>query len=1683
MEVRPMLKRLCSLLLILALLFTLLPAQADITPLTAQEIAAARAFIAMEGEGGSWQQGMAITADMNALQVQQYLEWLLSDEIGGLMNQVLDSAELLNLGQAGRGASITGVGLTLQQLRNRIASYRDTLEQNRRSVYNNLLQLGSNADMSAQGKLRIAVRVRDDLAETQGVIDTVAQYYQQYHERLEQSSVSFSDLLKDADSPGNAVTNTALTKLDSEAKALLNAELRQMSAQNDVDFNVVVLSSKQFGFIVRNSSGAPLKGVKVHVSCTARPTLYQDGQTNDEGLVTFLTKDFDPDEENRIVVNVTLTRDYYCTREMRRLTMRGGSAEPVALEAYTGKPFLRMAGFNGTDILSQKNTIFYSPKNDSLHYFDILIDNLGKTRISGWMYLCYKVYDDSGELVDKEERRSFTSGTAVSFAGQYCQQIAPGSAVTVRVETPSFTRTYQTQLQIEKAVVDEPTFINTKNLSFTGPGLSLTFPEEIPFFGGSNLTIGMPQAPAQLVIDPSGYIQFAYGHDFRSETLNWKSEGQKQVEQRINNAARRAQRDANAVDNQVYRNAGAKDNIKFIGNTTAAVTVFAGMQGRVKSDASRISLSGSGGIQAAFKGGFGWQAFVAGFIPVFAALDMTFALGASFGLGLEADLPNLSNPKFQYNNGMGLTIEMLAELGVSLGLGVRGVANIALRFFGKIVPKLKLSTTASAAVALGFGLEVTVQLLLLKWKQSLWQGSYSLDTESNGGSLQGTLPTLSQGARIYPAVNTPAAANTLLPARNGGGLPADREEVVFSRLDSISQEIQYATLTSSAGDRSATFGFWITPADGSANRQAELVWYNLDHPANHGVVYYSGSGDTYRQTESTDYAFAVMGHQNVVAVNVLSGKFADGSATPETSRSTLAVMETVMLADGSLSLELFRNVVSPSQIDIAYYYPTDPVAGGQDGCSLSAPLIYLIHYNDGGWFANAAYNLEYVFNGHTAEIVSTDMQYRNGQLSKSIAVSYNPDADDSAGTTTSITRKLASARPGSVTVDGLPVRADSLACYYRLNVSRETADIADEGTTLSLFMNGTRLYVDTDVMFFAPLVEYGAIPDQANHLFYLKKGQADDGSDCYRLMGMSSKGYQNYTVRDYDVPMYAESFKTVTVDDGTEYGIVYLYWTECVSPSEYNANESYQVKCVRFDRASNTMSAPFTLVELSQMPSSLHIQMDGTGFYTTELPEGEAAQLPADSAAVSQRLVHFTFSLQTAVSLTGVASYDPCVCAGEYASLLFSVKNTGNLPVSRFMVAIVENGSSTPVQTITVDCLNPQTNSVNSLFANAADSAYSVNRVDSLYDDINGDTWLITARNLPAQSTQYALYADSNEITELIHTDLLMPGDVHVYQAAFRVPEDWNGTKQLTAMLGQVLALTHYTNALNGSNANSLDFEYAFDENGALLYSNQNTPSRIGVKRASVSAAEFSKEIGVGAGDLMLDCQPYTDLDGTEYVRVNIVGRSETASKAAPTLTASLNGVTVFSYRFANAIDEDFGYTLDIPASRLLMGQASGEVLFTVTDNEADESMSEFSDFDNQASVVLGASLHMVLQPASITVKEGESAVFSVSVSGGVPPYTYQWQRYINGRWVDIDGATGATFVLTNVSKNDYGARFRCSVRDSLGSHVISEEAALTVQADVPVTGDTAQPVLWAALLIAALLLLCLLRRRGKQQN
>ena len=68
------------------------------------------------------------------------------------------------------------------------------------------------------------------------------------------------------------------------------------------------------------------------------------------------------------------------------------------------------------------------------------------------------------------------------------------------------------------------------------------------------------------------------------------------------------------------------------------------------------------------------------------------------------------------------------------------------------------------------------------------------------------------------AVSAVSAAVT-----TGTKATADTEEEVFSRLDSLSQEIQYVTLTTPDGT-SATFGFWITPVTDKGDRKGELVW-------------------------------------------------------------------------------------------------------------------------------------------------------------------------------------------------------------------------------------------------------------------------------------------------------------------------------------------------------------------------------------------------------------------------------------------------------------------------------------------------------------------------------------------------------------------------------------------------------------------------------------------------------------------------------------------------------------------------------------------------------------------------------------------------------------------------------------------------------------------------------------------
>jgi hypothetical protein len=91
-------------------------------------------------------------------------------------------------------------------------------------------------------------------------------------------------------------------------------------------------------------------------------------------------------------------------------------------------------------------------------------------------------------------------------------------------------------------------------------------------------------------------------------------------------------------------------------------------------------------------------------------------------------------------------------------------------------------------------------------------------------------------------------------------------------------------------------------------------------------------------------------------------------------------------------------------------------------------------------------------------------------------------------------------------------------------------------------------------------------------------------------------------------------------------------------------------------------------------------------------------------------------------------------------------------------------------------------------------------------------------------------------------------------------------------------------------------------------------------------------------------------------------------------------------------------------------------------------------------------------QPANQSVTAGQTATFSVAVTG-TAPFNYQWQE--NG--TAIAGANAASYTTAPTSSSDNGAQFVVVVSNSAGS-ATSNAATLTVTAAPVAPTITTQP-------------------------
>lgn len=1641
-----MMKRLLSLLLTLAILLGAMPGLAEtaVPVLHYADIASLKALAGDAQTGATWHEGMSPSASMNALQMWQWTDWFLSEKLRSLLGSAQDYIQLASGLPGTSQPNVSTLEWELRKLEDQLTYYEEQLSDGRMAILNGI-RLYQDVSASAYDRARAYDRMMEAKEEILQAIKTISANYADYtalvarcNESMLAAPINESMLF--------AQTNS-VTGLMDKARTLEISE----NAADAIDFDVTVISTKQICIAVYDSDKNPLSGALVHLVNNKDSKRTKDVVTNSDGRAVFWVSDLGADEKTDMKLGLRVTANGYQTHEIQTVKIRGGESVSVHLKKDDQTPYLVMACFNGRDILNEESSFYYSKKNNLKHTFSVKLSCAG----SGELEMRYPT--DAAGTAFQSVKQTFTAADSdkkvFTFEKEWLRILHPESKVSFKLTTNGQEYTFDTHLKIEKAVVDEPFFDHSALFSFTSGsgGFGFTIPGDVPFISGSTLSLSIPGNYPTLMILPSGMGMFSWGYDFAPESTTWKTDDTQDQERAIKEFDKQSAADKLLAAAGVYRNVNTTTTPKLLGDYGVHITPFAAMQGLYRRSDQSLELRGNGGATFAFEAGF-TQTFTIGPVPFFAGID--FSMGASFGVGIslnmKAEIENgllkvKEGPVIGYDSGM--TISFRLELGGTIGLGLKDVLSVSLRGYGYINPIIHLTTPqVSAEARIGIGLSVTLRALFLKWSTTLWEGNLPLSSSDSIAMTASGESTASSLWRDNDDAKPPLPVANKVTAAGASGVEPAKTQKLFERIDCSAGDFQYVVL------EGTTYLFWIQPGMGP-NDWERVNWCNLE-TTQCGQVGWIDSG-TYAKRNNTspnkayqewfvDYDFTVESSRDsdstFCALTILSGQFGKRTPEDEVNPPNAACAASVLMQkqeDGSLA--------------VVYYHETDAVSSTVSGSTErnyhTMPEVLLT--------ATHPTRLDSVF------MVNTYVRSKEKKISGQVHF-YDKDTNklkshELEASNFESNMEIARYHVGEPTAISAGKEDDKMN-FYVLGTDGVLARIRRDRQQPQQPKSERQELAKGNIVNFKVVTRINGVNDK-DTLFYLDRVKTDEGGFIHRLKGVTlspQSPEKPVTVTDYDIEVNADRFDTVKFGGG-----IYLYWTECSTPKagsdpDYKYKEEYLVRCVRYDPDTDTICDPFTLVQLGESPSSVKLQDSGTGFYAVDLGNKNGSYL-------RQSLTKFTYRLVMSAELQAAVPNDPCVCAGDYIDLILSVRNTGNLPLSGLDVKVKKD--SQVIQTLHINCAQPQ-ESTNLFFAANGNLAaeqkgvYTIRRVDGMYDALNGDSWNITSTNSNGVTTQ-----------RNVRTTLLMPGDTQSYKAKLLIPADWDGNVALTAEIIQTVGAKQF-GALLTENGRPLS--------NALVLTTDATNDDPVLMRLTPKNAH--KIVNTDSHDLMLSAQLF-NREGETYVRVSILNRSgntKPRSRVVPTLTSSYNGQTLFSHTFQNAMEDDYGYSMDIPLQTLTAGRRLDELDLNVSSKENYE---EFADADNHVRLSLFPKLYIAQQPESLNLVEKQDALFVVSADGGQRPYRYQWQKLnTEGRWVDLPGANQNSYQLAKVTLAQSGLTLRCVVTDDAGDSVTSDSAVLSVFS-LPQTGDETQPALWMLLAVASAALIALLCFRRRKDD
>ena len=250
-------------------------------------------------------------------------------------------------------------------------------------------------------------------------------------------------------------------------------------------------------------------------------------------------------------------------------------------------------------------------------------------------------------------------------------------------------------------------------------------------------------------------------------------------------------------------------------------------------------------------------------------------------------------------------------------------------------------------------------------------------------------------------------------------------------------------------------------------------------------------------------------------------------------------------------------------------------------------------------------------------------------------------------------------------------------------------------------------------------------------------------------------------------------------------------------------------------------------------------------------------------------------------------------------------------------------------------------------------------------------------------------------------------------------PVTWDTTTPASGSYDPAV-LTQQTVTLNGMVA----CPDSIDANGVSLSTTItitiSAAGIVGAPIANPAAGTYSENQSVALTSSTVGATIYYTTDGSEPTITGGAPDGTTQQYTAPILVTGTVGQSITTTIKAIAVQNGM--------------QDSSVETFTYTIKQ-----------DSQTPDVPGVTAPSITtQPGNATVKAGETATFTIAASG--TGLTYQWQidRNDGNGWVNIDGATAASYTTSTVDISCNGFKYQCVVSNSVGTDT-SNTAVLTV--------------------------------------